>query len=493
MTEAERPPRPLLAGLAPPGLLFALFALALLGGPVAERLAGRLSARLLQGADVALEIGFWLAAGWLLDRFFSRVVWERAFAHAFGCPPPRLLTQLTRVLILILTVSAIVGIVFDQPVTGIWATSGLVGLGLAMAMRNVVMDTVSGVALHMERPFKVGEWIRFYQRRVEYIGRVEEINWRSTRLWTTERNMVVVPNSVMTALVLTNFSQPSKISRFELIFTLDFSVPADRAVRVLHAGVSEAIGDDGPLADPPPKVRVTGVGDNGMDYFVRYFLDPARTSPNRARNTVIRCVATHVRNAGMTLSYPKLDLYQAQMPWRQKEWAFPKDRVWLLARISLFESLDAEDLAFIGDNLIVHHQQAGRAVFEQGEAGSSMFILSEGLLEVTIHRADQPGEAVRVAQIAPGAFFGEMSLLTGEPRSATIRCVIDAVVCEITKETMETLFRRNPQVPESISRVVARRQARNSDAFQRQTPQDQVLTLERETRGFLTRIRTFFR
>ncbi len=476
-----------------PGLLFVVFLAALMWLESNGWLQETDAPRTARGIAWFIEIGFWGSSAWLLDRIVTIIFWERIFHRAFNSPPPRLLTQLTRALILILTITAIVGIVFQQSVTGIWATSGLLGLGVALAMRHVVMDTISGIALHMERPFKQGDWIRFFQRRVEYIGRVEEINWRSTRLWTTSRNIVIIPNSVMTGLVLTNFSLPTHYSRFELIFTLDFSVPTDRAIRVLRAGVFESIGEEGPLADPPPKVRVTGTNHNGVDYFVRYFLDPRRVSPNKARHAVTSCVAKHVQNAGMTLSYPKQDLYLAHMPWRQKEWDFPKDRTWLLSRISLFESLEPKDLAFIADNLILHRYHTGNTIFEQGEAGSaSMFILSEGLLEVTIQRQDEEGGMVRVAQIAPGAFFGEMSLLTGEPRSATITCVTDAVVCEITKGSMEMLFRQNPQVPEILSRVIAKRQAQNSHAFQTQPPRDQARTLERDTHGFLAKIKRFF-
>ena len=107
--------------------------------------------------------------------------------------------------------------------------------------------------------------------------------------------------------------------------------------------------------------------------------------------------------------------------------------------------------------------KAGEAVITRGESGDSMFVLSEGLLDVMLELTpEQP--ATRVARIQAGNFFGEMSALTGEPRSATIVAATDALAFEISKENLSALIDARPALAESIARTVTARKLRNSAA-----------------------------
>ncbi len=286
------------------------------------------------------SVMIWLSGGYLLNRILEVFLWEGIARRALGRKPPRLATQLIGILIYLLAVSGILRYVFGQPVTALWATSGAVGLVIGFAVRNLIMDTFSGLAIHMERPFRVGDWINCHTRMGDYIGRVEETNWRTTRLWTTDRNLVVIPNSYLTNTLITNFSMPETPARFELDLVLDFSVPSDRALRILSAALISTIGRKGPLANPPPKARVNGLSEYGVQYRLRYFLEPAEVSPSRARNTILSSVLAHLDQAGIALSYPRQDVFLADMPWRHKQWTYLKDQIKQLSRISLFVNLE---------------------------------------------------------------------------------------------------------------------------------------------------------
>jgi len=103
------------------------------------------------------------------------------------------------------------------------------------------------LAIQMDRPFKVGDFINCHNRFGEtFIGRVEETSWRTTRLWTTDRNLVIVPNSYITSTIVTNYSLPESVARFELDYTLDFSVPSDRAIRIFNAALLDSVAQRGP-------------------------------------------------------------------------------------------------------------------------------------------------------------------------------------------------------------------------------------------------------
>jgi RNase P/RNase MRP subunit p29 len=107
----------------------------------------------------------------------------------------------------------VVATVFDKSITGIWATSGVFGIVLGIALRNVILDVFIGLSMHVEQSFRIGDWVMVHQNRREthIVGQVIEINWRTTRLKTTEKNMIVVPNSKMGEAVLTNYMQPKAL------------------------------------------------------------------------------------------------------------------------------------------------------------------------------------------------------------------------------------------------------------------------------------------
>lgn len=157
------------------------------------------------------------------------------------------------------------------------------------------------------------------------------------------------------------------------------------------------------MAEPEPKVRISGVGENGITYKARYYIDPVITSPSKARHSVIASVMEHVGRAGLTLAYPKNDVFVARMPWRQQTWTSPKDQVRQLGKLSLFSALKPEDMSFLVSRMRVDSYKSNAVVVEQGTEGDSMFILAEGLLEVWV--ANEAGTRVKVAELAPGTFF----------------------------------------------------------------------------------------
>ena len=105
----------------------------------------------------------------------------------------------------------------------------------------------------------------------------------------------------------------------------------------------------------------------------------------------------------------------------------------------------------------------GAVLIKCGETGDSMFILCEGLLDVRVALKEGQAES-RVAMLQAGMFFGEMSVLTGEPRSATIIAATDALVFEISKDDIAALIRNRPELAETIAQAVTTRKLRNSEA-----------------------------
>src|SRR5439155_1039322 len=132
----------------------------------------------------------------------------------------------------------------------------------------------------------------------------------------------------------------------------------------------------------------------------------------------------------------------------------------------------------------------GEAVIEEGAEGESLFILLRGTAHVTVVKQ---GTNVRVGGLRPGDCFGEMSLLTGERRSATVRAEGDCYVMEISKPVMAEVLRDSPQCLEQLSELLARRKMENEGILKDAAiPANQVGKAREYKASFLKRLRTVF-
>jgi CRP-like cAMP-binding protein len=232
-------------------------------------------------------------------------------------------------------------------------------------------------------------------------------------------------------------------------------VPTERALRVLLAGAKAACAPGGVLAEPEPHVLVGSPTPAGIEYRVRYWHRVTDLSPPKGRHAVTVSLLHHLARAGLMPSIPKQDTFIARMPARQLEHRHEDDRAKLLAGIDLFgRSLTADELRRLAHEMAPRLFPAGARLMRQGEPGSTMMVLAEGLLEV---RLERDAAQSKIADIEPGAFVGEMSLLTGEPRSATIVAATEALVYEITREHLAPLLAERPEIGEAISDLVAAR------------------------------------
>ncbi len=409
----------------------------------------------------AFGVLLWLSLAWLVNRLLKVFFWQSFLAKKLGAKVPRLLIDVVSVLIFFLAIIGIIATVFGHSVTEIVALTGALGFVIGLALQTMISDVFQGIALNIDRPFRIGDWVCIHDRGVKtLVGRVQEVNWRSTRLIMGDDTLLVVPNHRIATLTLQNLSLPSNESSFELIFCLDFAVSHDRALRVLKAG---ALGADEVVSEPPPKVFIKGVNNYGVLYKVIFRLIHEETPPNVGYTALSSSVLAHLHQAGLSLAYQKHDVYFSKMPQRHLD--FETDKRALLSRIEIFKDFDDTELDKLSTCIQRHTLPSGKTIVERGEEGSSMFILVEGLLSVFVLFDEKEGE-IQVAQIHPGQFFGEMSLLTGEARSATVTCQTEAEVYEIKKEPIEEILRERPELAECISLTVAARKMRNEEMAQ---------------------------
>ncbi len=428
---------------------------------------------------LALGVLTWFAGAFALTRIIDALVWKRVGGGAVGRKAPRLLVQMTNTLIYFATIIAVMTNVFDFSVTGVVATSSVMGLVVGFAVKSLISDTFSGIALNLDSGFSIGDFITILGRpgTVRLIGRVTEVNWRSTYLITPENSLLVIPNTLMSESIVLNLSKPEVASEFEMVVALDFEVPTERALRVLTAVIEAASAENPAIYDV--KARVSEVNTHGVNYKIKYMLDPSRFAPGKAKHLILRHLVRHLTMTGLTVAHPKLDNWARTDLGFDEELGDVNNRQRLLRQVALFKRLDDQDIADLAARMTERHYAPGARIIVAADPGQSMFIMSEGLVSVRV-RAQETD--IDVASLAPGDFFGEMSLLTGEPRSASVVAVTDAVAFEIDKYAIEPLLDSNPAAAEILSMAAAERRVA-SEAARTQMPPEQVAAEQKSMAG----------
>lgn len=475
---AGAPSRPSLRLLVVPSLLTVGATVATAQRPwLAGHVAPVVGFMVADTLSMLLAVAAWLGAAWLGSRIIDLVVARNARAT----PMPRLATDLMRALIYGIAVLGILAYVLGQPVTGLLATSGVLIAVLGFALRNMIADIFSGIALNIEHPYRIGDWIELPPG---ITGRVDEINWRATRLVALDGTTLTVPNGLAAGSRLINYSQPGTGFRTSVSITLDADIPVPRAKRIL---LSAVVCCDMIPPEPRPDVIVESVTLHGVTYHVRFWVkDYARLASSR--DAVATAILEQLSRAGLEPSYPKQEAartHRATIPTTPE--GLGRE---LLSHVDLFAAFREDEMAELAAGMHLRHVAAGDAVVRQDETGTSLFLVAEGALDV---RGSFGGRTILLDHMGPGDVFGEMSLLTGQPRSASVIANTDAMVYELDKEILDPILRRRPELASRLADLMGMRQRRN-DAHRRASANPSAAAAPAVVdHDLLARLKTFFK
>ncbi|MBN9454147.1 MAG: mechanosensitive ion channel family protein [Bosea sp.] len=239
--------------------------------------------RLLSGAMS------YFTAAWLGGRLIG-IALERAGPNQRRVP--RLLQELVSAALFLAAAIATIILVFGQSVSGALAGSGLVLAILGFAIRNALADVLSGIALGLEAPYRIGDWVEI---DTSIRGRIVEIGWRTTRLLTRDETYTILPNSQIARQRLTNYSAPRQRYRSKVQIVLDHDVPVDEAKKLL---AEASAGPSVILPSPAPDVRVVSYDGDGIRYAVRFWV-PSFAEEIDCRDAVFSAIDVAVRSSGL--------------------------------------------------------------------------------------------------------------------------------------------------------------------------------------------------
>jgi len=354
---------------------------------------------------------------------------------------------------------------------------------LGLALQGTLGNIFAGIAINIHHPFAVGDWIQFDDKR-EHIGKVKEISWRGTTVVTLDAVEIVIPNTKLAEMPLTNFNRPERYSRRSIYFVCPYSVPPGR----VHSAILNAIvGAKGVLEHPGPSVVTNAFTDRGVEYWLRFFteqLDIRDSVDGGVRDRVwyaLQREGITMPPAVMNVELKQLPSEDAEIPTREQL----HERV--LRATSLSQGLPDKALAVLARESKFRRYHTNEVIIRQHDPGKEMFVVQTGTVSVVSAR---PGSAaVEITRLGPGDYFGEMSLLLGEPRSSTVTATSECELLVIDQHAFASALAQSPEMTDTLSRTVA---ARQKELGNRLESEAAPVTLDDRASSLLARIQKYF-
>ncbi|MDH3638991.1 MAG: mechanosensitive ion channel family protein, partial [Gammaproteobacteria bacterium] len=397
--------------------------------------------QLLSTVERFAEALIWLSAVWLIGRGVAMLITARHAGATVSGEGTKLLSDIVMIMFVSAGVVAILAFVYDQPITGLIATSGFLAAIIGFALRNMIADLFSGIALNIEKPFAIGDWIEIESGEQ---GEIIEMNWRATRLVTVQGRMVVVPNGRLADGKFINLYRPERPFRTVKTLVVDYQAPPQRVVDIFLSAMEST---DGVLPDYPNVVLIEKSVERGIEYGLHFWVEHAVKRYLIERQVVINAIE-FLNQAGLTPAYPKMDITVARPQLRKIKRG--TDLEILLGRVELRQPLPSDAIKALAEEVELQEFTAGSSIVEQGDAGGSLFVLVSGLADVYVTNAENEREQ-RVASLHPEQVFGEISLLTGQQRGATITAVTAVNAVEVRKSDLQPILEKYPSLVGALS------------------------------------------
>jgi small-conductance mechanosensitive channel/CRP-like cAMP-binding protein len=400
-----------------------------------------------------------------------------------GKPLPRIIEDLA-----IIAVYSAYGLsqlrVFGVDLTGILATSAIITAVLAFAMQDTLGNVLGGLALQLDHSVRVGDWIQMDN----LTGRVTDIRWRSTLVETRTWETVVIPNSALMKgrFVILGRREGAPLQwRRALDFMVDPAVPPARVINLVEEEMREIL-----IANvartPAPNCVLLRFEHGNLAYRLRYFLTDLQEDEPTDSAVRVHLFAS-LQRAGLRVAEEQRTIHAVAKDEAHAETVRQRElsrRLLMIKQIDLLSPLSEEERGFIAARLQYAPFARGDVITKQGSVAHWLYIIAFGEAEV---RYEQPGRAPRViGTVRAGQFFGEMGLLAGESRNATVVARTDVECYRLDRASFQGLLLARPEIADEVSRVIAARKpglesarAEAADAMAHPAPATQPALLDR--------------
>jgi small-conductance mechanosensitive channel len=413
---------------------------------------------------------WWVLAGRELIAVFA---WARALRRI--SEENKLISDIIAASVYVCSALAIMGFVFQLPLQGLVATSGILAIVLGLALQSTLSDVFSGISLSIEKPYQLGDEI-LLDSGAE--GEVIQINWRSTHLRNAANDVVIVPNSAMAKMRIQNHSAGSNRHSLSLTVNVDSRNEPELTLEILKqaAMTCSAI-----LEKPAPSAVAKEFMANHITYDI-YFSTATIGTDGEARSQLIKQLYKRARPRSAQLDRTDESIFDdPRNP--HPIYLFAENE--LIDRTSFLKPLSDGEKAHLKEKIVRRHYNSGDPIWIQGKPIDTVSFVFSGIIQIT--RQVQDGRVLNVRKYGPGDSFGEISVLTGMHAEAGLIALSSCLILEIKGEDLRPIITARPELVESLSHSAARLQQ-----FLMMFDQAAVRPAMIEQRDIISRIRHFF-
>ena len=481
----------------------AVWAAAILGGlllyAAVRFLAGRISAKKTDGkrpmiARIALPFVFLLASflvkefGRLSSAFTPYVDAALIFfafffiirlvdAAVYGWyvrtrktfPLPDVLRSIALGVLYLIVLFGVLKYTLNINITTVVATSAVLTMVIGLALQGVLSNILSGISLHFARSITRGEWVSIGEKE----GIVVDTNWRETRLLDRNSNIVILPNNSVAEATITNFAQPDTRTALALHFKLSPEAPAQLVLDLLREAARDC---PRVVSDPMPMATLLEFDPYGVHYRVKFWVtDYGRKNGIATDVGRLAWYKLHRHGIRAAVDLPEMIggvLRGTASPRPPTVQAADADENFVVLTGSTFLRYQQGDkkgqLMISEDDIRGLAGVVKRAVYakgevlcRQGDPGRNCYIVAKGLLRGDIITEENGKKYSNEFEVGPGGIFGEMSLFTGMPRTATGVVAEEAILLKIEAGDFGPVLAKNPGLAEVIADLVSARNELN--------------------------------
>lgn len=388
---------------------------------------------------VTIQIMWWFSMHFFVIETLNYFVWDR-WKQKKGITASKLLRDLVSFGLKIVTLAAVFHFVLQKSVVGLFTASGVMAIILGYSAQASLSDAFSGISLNLTKQFDLSDWVTIGK----VYGKVVDINWRFVCLLTIDGDYLSIPNSVVSKEWITNYSKPSRLHGVTITVPVNKDFAPDQVKSLLFSAAKESFKVN---SSTEPCVSLIEIGPSNNIYQLTYYTIESRISS--VTDDVLSIFWYMCRRAGIIEPNIISKGYACS----------DEDKRKFLAMFDLFKSFTEEELNTLAGKSTPKIYGPPEKILTQGQQNQSLFLIYKGGVDGYIKAPD--GSAVKAVSLGEGGYFGEMSILTGDPASASIVVNSESLIIEITHETMADLLKRRPELVEQISTTVIKRKMMN--------------------------------
>ena len=395
-----------------------------------------------------VKVILWMTLIISIVRFANFLIFNTVFSsHEY-----KISTLLRNVFSIIIYVVAFFVIFSSQfpaiNLTGFFQTSTILAVIIGLALQDTLGNLFAGLATQADQPFQIGDVVSLANKGS---GVVESVSWRGVKIRTFQNKLLVISNSVLGKESIEVAPRDNLNARIVVFTTIYASSPAT-TIHTIREVVRQVENVSPKLR---PVVRIKDFNLNGIDFEVKYWLEDY--SKYNDTDALIRQRIWYAFQREQIEFASSTQIIHLEKKKHESIFLETNDEIFdRLTEVSIFAPLSDEETQRLAENALVRVFAPDESIVRQGQKGDSMFVIHRGAVVV---QAKEDGVLKVLQNLREGDFFGEMGLLTGEPRTATVTAKEETEVLEINNLCLKPILEGNPDLVKILSGIVEERRA----------------------------------